>query len=61
MPRALARSFKRGSLIGGHLGKALLMDGYEVDAVGNISTGRRKNLPDGALLLKLDLRHPMAC
>ena len=46
--------------IGSHLAKALLVDGYEVDIVDNLSTGRRENLPDAASFLELDLRHPDA-
>lgn len=46
--------------IGSHLAKALLADGYEVDIVDNLSTGRRENLPDTARFLELDLRHSSA-
>ena len=44
--------------IGSHIAKALLADGYEVDIVDNLSTGRRENLPDAVCFLELDLRHP---
>lgn len=43
--------------IGSHITNALLADGYDVDIVDNLSTGRRENLPAAASFLELDLRH----
>lgn len=42
--------------IGSHLARRLLGDGYEVDIVDNLSTGRRENIPSGAACFELDLR-----
>ncbi|MFZ5866699.1 MAG: NAD-dependent epimerase/dehydratase family protein [Thermodesulfobacteriota bacterium] len=42
--------------IGSHLAGSLLADGYEVDVVDNLSTGRIENVPAGADFLQLDLR-----
>ena len=44
--------------IGSHIAKALLADGYEVDIVDNLSTGRRENVPDAACFLAAERRLP---
>ena len=44
--------------IGSHVARALLADGYEVDIVDNLSTGRRENLPDAACFLAAERRLP---
>ena len=42
--------------IGSHLAGTLLADGYVVDVVDNLSTGRIENVPAGADFLELDLQ-----
>lgn len=41
--------------IGSHLCRALLDEGYEVDVVDNLSSGRAENIPAGSELFELDL------
>jgi UDP-glucose 4-epimerase len=44
--------------IGSHLVDRLLMEGHHVVVLDNLSHGRRKNVPKGAKLVKLDIRSP---
>lgn len=41
--------------IGSHIAEALLARGDEVAIVDNLSTGRRSNVPDGAVFLRADI------
>jgi UDP-glucose 4-epimerase len=41
--------------IGGHLCRRLLTDGWEVVAVDNLSSGSRRNVPEGVELVEADL------
>ncbi|MBI4848379.1 MAG: NAD-dependent epimerase/dehydratase family protein [Nitrospirae bacterium] len=41
--------------IGSYLARRLLLDGHAVTIVDNLSTGKRKNVPDGADFIELDL------
>jgi len=42
--------------IGSHVADALLSQGHEVHVVDDLSTGRRENVPEGAVLHVMDLR-----
>jgi len=44
--------------IGSHLAKSLLADGYQVDIVDNLTTGKRENVPEAVDFHELDLRFP---
>jgi len=44
--------------IGSQLVDRLLLEGHEVLVLDNLSHGRRKNVPKGAKLVKLDIRSP---
>lgn len=46
--------------IGGQVARSLLEDGYQVDIVDNLSTGKPENIPLGAEFLELDLRFEKA-
>ena len=41
--------------IGSHVADLLLQEGYEVEILDNLSSGRRKNLPQGAVFHQLDI------
>ena len=43
-------------LIGSHVAEAALAAGHEVTIVDDLSTGRRENVPDGAVLHEIDIR-----
>jgi UDP-glucose 4-epimerase len=43
--------------IGSHLSNALLLDGWQVYVLDNLSTGFRENIPKRAKFLKIDLSH----
>jgi len=42
--------------VGSHLADALLAAGHDVTVVDNLSTGRRSNVPPGAILAECDVR-----
>lgn len=42
--------------IGSHVCDAYLVEGWDVTAVDDLSTGRRENLPDGVEFVELDIR-----
>lgn len=42
--------------IGSHVAEAYLARGWEVTVVDDLSTGKRRNLPDGAEFVELDVR-----
>lgn len=44
--------------IGSHLVDRLLLEGHQVTVLDNLSHGRRRNVPKGAKLVKLDIRSP---
>jgi UDP-glucose 4-epimerase len=46
--------------IGSHVADALLADGWEVEILDDLSSGRRENVPSGALLHHLDIGSPAA-
>jgi len=41
--------------IGSHITRALLVEGYEVAVVDNLSGGKRENVPEGAVFHELDV------
>jgi UDP-glucose 4-epimerase len=45
-----------GGFIGSHVAEELLSRGHEVAVVDNLSSGRRKNVPDGARFYEMDIR-----
>jgi nucleoside-diphosphate-sugar epimerase len=50
--------------IGSHITRALLADGHEVVGLDDLSTGHRRNLPDGEPLWRFvlgDIRDPAVC
>jgi UDP-glucose 4-epimerase len=42
--------------IGSHVAEALLSRGHEVAIVDNLSSGKRENVPEGALFYEIDIR-----
>ena len=46
--------------IGSHVAEAFLGDGWDVEIVDNLSSGRRENVPSGARLHHLDITDPAA-
>ncbi len=46
--------------IGSHIATSLLSDGYDVEIVDNLSTGKLENIPSGANFREVDLRFPDA-
>lgn len=56
MKRALVTG--GAGFIGSHLSRRLLALGWAVHIVDNLSTGFRKNIPDGASFCELDLSEP---
>ena len=47
--------------IGSHVAEQLLSRGHEVAIVDNLSSGKRENVPEGALLYELDIRNSAGC
>ncbi len=45
-----------GGFIGSHIAEKLLSRGHEVAVIDNLSSGRRKNVPDGARFYEMDIR-----
>ena len=46
--------------IGSHVADALIADGFTVEVLDDLSSGRRENLPDGAVLHELNVTSPEA-
>lgn len=46
--------------IGSHIADAYLASGHSVTIIDNLSTGRRKNIPAGAMFFEADIRDPDA-
>ena len=46
--------------IGSHVAERFLAEGWTVDLVDNLSTGKRENLPGGATFHELDINDPAA-
>ncbi len=46
--------------IGSHVVDALLADGFDVELLDDLSSGRRENIPDGTTLHELDVASPEA-
>jgi len=46
--------------IGSHLVEGLLAEGYEVEVIDDLSTGRREHIPNGVVLHEEDIRTPAA-
>ncbi|MEN8143687.1 MAG: NAD-dependent epimerase/dehydratase family protein [Gemmatimonadota bacterium] len=44
--------------IGSHVCEAYLSDGWQVTALDNLSSGRRENVPQGAVFVEMDIRDP---
>ncbi len=42
--------------VGSHVADQLLARGHEVAIVDNLSTGKKENVPDGAILYERDIR-----
>jgi UDP-glucose 4-epimerase len=45
-----------GGFIGSHVAEELLSRGHEVAVIDDLSSGRRKNVPDGARFYEMDIR-----
>jgi UDP-glucose 4-epimerase len=58
MPRALVTG--GAGFIGGHLAHALVAEGWRVDVVDDLSTGRAANVPSECELIEVDLGQPRA-
>lgn len=46
--------------IGSHVAELFLAEGHEVEIIDNLSSGRRENVPSGAVLHELDIGSPEA-
>ena len=46
--------------IASHIAEAYIKAGHQVTVIDNLSTGRRKNIPDGATFVEADIRDPEA-
>ncbi len=46
--------------IGSHIAEAYLRDGWEVSVLDDLSRGQESNVPEGACLVKADIRSPEA-
>ncbi len=44
--------------IGSHVSEAYLVEGWEVTALDDLSSGKRENVPDGVELVEMDIRSP---
>jgi UDP-glucose 4-epimerase len=58
MPRALVTG--GAGFIGSHVADKFLENGYEVEIIDNISTGKRENVPERATLHELSVTSPEA-